>query len=314
MIPDARVSGAIRAGSKSFAMASALFDPATRRRASQLYAWCRYCDDVTDGQVLGRGSLDGTLRREPAGELRRWSERALAGDTAIREPFAGLARVVVDTGLPAAYVREHLTAFELDATGWHPETLDDTLTYCYHAAGAVGLMMAWIMGIRDRDTLLRGCDLGLALQLTNIARDVGEDVAQHRRMYLPLVWLRERGLDIPLGSPMDERAKEAVVPLVARLLDEADRYYASAWYGIGRLPPRSAWAIAAARRVYRDIGHEVRRRGTRAWDARVATSRAQKLWRVAQALGDSMWALTAAPWGAAPRVGLWTPPSSRVLG
>ncbi len=77
--------------------------------------------------------------------------------------FAGLARVVAATGLPRRYVHDHLAGFEMDAAGRCYETLDDTLSYCYHVAGAVGLMMAWIMGVRDEDTLLRGCDLGIGL-------------------------------------------------------------------------------------------------------------------------------------------------------
>jgi len=299
---------AIRAGSKSFALASQLFDEETRGRVWDLYAWCRHLDDVTDGQVLGHGRTEVADRAARVADLRRRSERALRGKTGDGPAFDGLARVAATTGLPARYVHDHLEGFEMDASGRRYVSLDDTLSYCYHVAGAVGLMMAWIMGVREADTLLRGCDLGVAFQLTNIARDVGED-AGAGRVYLPEAWLREHGADLASGRPPDAATRERLAPVVARLLDEADRYYASAWHGVPRLPWRSAWAVATARHVYRDIGVEVRRRGARAWDGRVVVGGGRKLARLAQALGEATWAAAARRRDAAvPRTGLWTPP------
>jgi 15-cis-phytoene synthase len=305
---------AIRAGSKSFAMASRLLAPATRPLVWDLYAWCRHCDDVTDGQVSGHGRFTVEDRTARVEALRRLSDRALAGDVSGGPAFAGLARVVAATKLPRRYVHDHLAGFDMDAAGRRYEGFDDTLSYCYHVAGAVGLMMAWIMGVRDEDTLLRGCDLGMGLQLTNIARDVNDDVVSGR-VYLPEAWLREAGVTLVPGEAMAAAARQAVVPVVKRLLDEADRYYVSASDGIRALPWRSAWSVATARLVYAEIGHEVRRRGASAWDARVSTTRAQKLSRLLQALGDAVSAVTLHRRVArAPRLGLWTPPSTAVRG
>jgi 15-cis-phytoene synthase len=301
---------AIRAGSRSFALASRLFDPVTRAHVWDLYAWCRHLDDVVDGQVLGHARHP--VRDGPRGvaELREQSMRALAGDASGGPVFAGLARVSAATHLPAAYVRDHLAGFEMDADGRRYETVDDTLAYCYHVAGVVGLMMAWIMGVRDEPTLLRGCDLGLAFQLTNIARDVDDD-ARHGRVYLPGTWLREREVILMPGQPMGPETRVRVVPVVARLLDLADGYYQSAWHGVARLPWRSAWSVATARHVYADIGHEVRRRGATAWDTRVVVSRSRKIARVAQALVESAWAVAVLRRTPAPeRRGLWTPPAA----
>jgi phytoene synthase len=141
-------------------------------------------------------------------------------------------------------------------------------------AGVVGLMMAAIMGARDEAVLDRACDLGLAFQLTNIARDIVED-ARIGRCYLPSAWLRDAGIAAP--DVALDRHREALARVAARLVDHAEPYYDSALDGIAALPLRSAWAIATARRVYRQIGIEVRRRGARAWDARAGTSRATKL-------------------------------------
>lgn len=300
---------AIRAGSKSFALASRLFESATRPLVWDLYAWCRHCDDVTDGQVSGHGHAVVADRAVRVAELRRLSDRALGGDGAAGPAFAGLARVVAATRLPGRYVHDHLAGFEMDAAERRYDTLDDTLSYCYHVAGVVGLMMAWIMGVRDQDTLLRGCDLGMGFQLTNIARDVNDDVV-NGRIYLPAAWLGEAGATLVAGEAMSLPAREAVVPVVARLLDEADRYYASAWYGVSALPWRSAWSVATARHVYADIGAVVRRRGASAWDTRAATGRGQKVGRVVQALGEAVWSVTRRHAVRLPRQGLLTPAST----
>jgi phytoene synthase len=201
---------------------------------------------------------------------------------------------------------EHLDGFVMDVEGREYRTLDDTVEYCYHVAGVVGVMMAYIMGVRDETTLDRATDLGLAFQLTNICRDVIEDVGVGR-VYLPLDWLAEAGVTASAIAAPDNR--DGVFSVVRRILAEADRYYASAWLGISQLPPRSAWAVAAANAVYRDIGRLILARGPRAWDRRASTSKPRKL---ALVLGAAPKAWAARHWGKGPgdepRTGLWTRP------
>ena len=267
---------AINVGSKSFAAAARLFDERTRQSAVMLYAWCRHCDDVIDGQVLGHGQLDGD---RSSGESRlatlvELTERAYAGDWMLDPAFAAFQQVVQRHGIPLEYPLEHLAGFRMDVQDYRYQTLDDTLLYCYRVAGVVGLMMARVMGAESEATLDRACDLGLAFQLTNIARDIVED-AQIGRVYLPAEWLDE------VGIPADEiglaQHRPALALLAARLVDLAEPYYQSATQGLRDLPWRSAWSIATAHGVYRQIGIEVKARGAAAWDARVSTSRTQKL-------------------------------------
>jgi phytoene synthase len=272
----------IENGSKSFAAAARLFDPHTRSAAYMLYAWCRYCDDVIDDQELGfarpQAAREAALARLE--ELREKTRAALAGRA--EEPvFIALHRVASERGLSETHLLEHLDGFAMDVAGRRYDTLDDTLSYCYHVAGVVGVMMAHIMGVRDAPTLDRACDLGIAFQLTNIARDVMEDAAAGR-IYLPGEWLAEAG--IPEGRVDDPEYRQAVYDVAARLLIEADRFYVSARHGIASLPFRSAWAIALARYVYREIGSMVRRRGRAAWDGRARVSRRRKLYGVARSL------------------------------
>ena len=293
----------IEVGSKSFAAAAKLFDPDTRRGVLMLYAWCRHCDDVVDGQDLGMHTASTGIEHTPAEArrqlelLREQTRRAYAGET-MREPaFAAFQDVALRHAIAPRYAYDHLAGFAMDVDEVRYDTIDDTLRYCYHVAGVVGLMMASIMGAHkngehDEATLDRACDLGLAFQLTNIARDIVDD-ARVGRCYLPASWLREAG--IPRDEIALERHRPALARLASRLVDYAEPYYDSALDGIAALPLRSAWAIASARNVYREIGIVVKRRGARAWDERAGTSKAAKLWLLAKGGAtalSSRWART----------------------
>jgi len=298
----------IQKGSKSFAAAARLFDPETRGRAYMLYAWCRHCDDVTDDQELGFGASELSLDegRARIDRLRSETLRALSGEPTDDPIFAGLQRVVADCDIPHRYPMDHLDGFVMDVERREYRTLADTVEYCYHVAGVVGVMMAYIMGVRDEPTLDRATDLGLAFQLTNICRDVIED-AEVKRVYLPHDWLSEAG--VPAGELAAPEHRNGVFEVVRRILGDADRYYQSAWLGISQLPPRSAWAVAAANAVYSDIGRLILGRGPAAWDTRTSTSKLRKISLVLGA-GPKSW--TARRWGKGPddesREGLWTRP------
>jgi 15-cis-phytoene synthase len=304
----ARAKATIAAGSKSFAAASRLFAPETRASAMLLYAWCRYCDDLIDGQHLGRLHTGGgsEMRREILAGLRERTRAVFRGEAPTEPEFAAFAVVVRRHEIPESYALAHLDGFAMDVEGRVYWQLADTLDYCYAVAGVVGLMMAHVMGVRRPDILDRACDLGIAFQLTNIARDVVED-ALIGRVYLPADWLEEAG--IPASELMQERHRRALAGVVARLLREAEPFYRSAAFGIGDLPPRSAWAIATALRVYCAIGIEVARRGPAAWDERVATSRAAKLGATVGGGAAAFAAIASGRFRALPpRQGLWSRP------
>ena len=270
----------IKVGSKSFAAAAKLFDARTRRSVLMLYAWCRHCDDVVDGQELGFGVA--APSHDPHGELARLydqTRRAYAGEPMADPAFAAFQEVAVQHAIAPRYAYDHLAGFGMDVDQAQYETIEDTLRYCYHVAGVVGLMMAQIMGAQQEAVLDRACDLGLAFQLTNIARDIVDD-AGIGRCYLPAQWLREAG--IPPEEVALPRHRVALAKVAARLVAQAEPYYDSALGGVQALPLRSAWAIATARNVYRQIGIEVRARGPAAWDERVGTSRAMKLMLLAK--------------------------------
>ncbi len=298
----------IKAGSKSFALASVLFGRREREAAWRLYAWCRYCDDVVDGQVLGHGmQVDAAGAPERLAELRRLTLQALETDQPCPAEFQALREVARAHAIPAAQPLALIEGFAMDVDSRRYLTLDDTLAYAFHVAGVVGVMMAEVMGVRARATLQRACDLGLAFQLTNIARDVVED-ARNGRLYLPAEWLEAEGLEPTAAAVADPANRQAVARVATCLLDVAEGYYRSARDGLAGLPVRSAWAIASARGVYRAIGRIVRRRGSKAWDRRAGVPTAGKLMLLARG-AVLAWAARL-PLRPVDRAGLWTPPDA----
>ena len=295
----------IAVGSKSFATAARLFDPATRRSVLMLYAWCRYCDDVIDGQELGFNAspVDSAQAERRLEMLKNQTLRAWEGGEMHEPAFAAFQEVALGHNIPLQLAYDHLDGFAMDVRETHYETFDDTLQYCYRVAGVVGLMMARVMGVRDDAVLDRACDLGLAFQLTNIARDIVED-ARVGRCYLPAQWLAEE--NIPPEAIATPQMRQPLAGLARRLVAEAEPYYASARAGLAGLPLRSAWAIASAHGGYREIGMKGSAAGPRAWDKRQGTNGVEKVGLLLKGAGL---ALTSRLARQAPRpAGLWQRP------
>jgi 15-cis-phytoene synthase len=274
----------IRKGSKSFHMASRLFDRPTRDRAWLLYCWCRHCDDQCDGQKLGERTEEAA---GSAAEVEAHTRHVLAGGKVGQLPFDALAEVLTECAIPHRYLLDHLQGFALDAEGWRPQDEADLLRYCYHVAGAVGCMMAVVMGVSpdDEETLRRASDLGIAFQLSNIARDVRDD-HEAGRCYLPAQWLHD--YDIDSRDPLRPDQRERLVLLVQRLCSLADRYEASALKGVGALGFRSRWAILSAAGIYGRIGRRVSAMGLTAWDTRVVVPKREKGAIILASLGRAM--------------------------
>lgn len=266
----------IRRGSKSFAAASSLFDRVTRERVWLLYAWCRACDDIVDAQDMGGALGDQSGAAERLAMVRRLTAQAMAGEATGNPAFDALGLVARETGLTMAMAEAVIGGFALDAADWQPRSEADLMRYCWHVAGAVGVMMAVVMGVSpdDEDTLDRAADLGLAFQLANIARDLAEDDAAGR-CYLPAEWLAEA--DLPPGEQLKPHHRATLAGMARRLCDMAQAHECSARIGAARLRARQRWAILAAAGIYGDIARKVAARGERAWHSRTVVSGKAKL-------------------------------------
>jgi phytoene synthase len=271
----AHARDSISRGSKSFRAASRLFDLKTRERAWLLYAWCRACDDIADGQDHG-GTMSATDDPQARlAEIQTLTDRALLGIGQLPPAFQGLKIVADECRIPRRYMDDLIAGFALDTDGWRPQSEADLMRYCYHVAGSVGCMMAIVMGVdpEDSPTLNRACDLGLAFQLANIARDIAED-ASAGRCYLPVDWLAEAGIDP--NAVMASESRAALADLAQRLAARAAGYEESARYGTPALPRRSAWAVLSAAAIYGAIARKVAANPRRALETRVYTSKVEK--------------------------------------
>jgi len=266
----------ITVGSKSFSLASRLFGPDSRAAAFFLYGWCRYCDDQVD-QASSTVQAQAQLQ-----DLRDRTQSCFNSESQDHPVFVAFQFVSSRYQIPQHYPLELLEGMAMDVRGYSYETLEDLKLYCYRVAGTVGLMMVHVMGISHEKALKHAADLGMAMQLTNIARDIQEDF-RLGRVYLPGEWLRERGLTQSDVEKLDKRGEVAF--LVKRLLLEARSYYASGRAGLSYLPLRAAFAVSAACSVYSQIGETVLARGPRAWDTRTIVPQWKKMLALAKGVG-----------------------------
>lgn len=257
---------AIREGSYSFHAASRLLPASVRDPALALYAFCRCADDEVDfgddkpAAVLALSErLDAAYRGSPRNCP---TDRAF---TAMIEEF----------DMPRALPEALLEGLAWDGMERRYATLSDLRAYSARVASAVGAMMCVLMRVRDEHALARACDLGVAMQLTNIARDIGED-ARAGRLYLPTDWLAEIGLEERqlMGNPVPCRD---VQRLTKRLLAEAHRLYLRSEAGISRLPISARPGIFAARHCYDAIGRKLARSGYDSISMRATTSARHKI-------------------------------------
>jgi 15-cis-phytoene synthase len=292
----------ITKGSKSFSLAARLFDRETRDAAFFLYGWCRYCDDQVDqaGREESSEQLEQRLKA-----LSESTRSVFSGAVQEQAVFIAMQYIVQHYFIPAHYALELIEGMAMDVRGTRYQTFNDLSLYCYRAAGTVGLIMSHVMGLRDQHALKHAADLGIAMQLTNIARDVIED-AEMGRIYLPLNWLEDAGIAPEEIALRKNRRNLALV--TQRLLREAQQYYRSGDAGLWHLSFRSACAVSAARHVYAEIGTLLLRRGSSAWDRRTYVTGPRKICVILRGLLHVIASIPSRvirPWSAAPIKMIW---------
>jgi phytoene synthase len=270
--------GILARGSKSFVAASRMLPRRLRDRAAALYAFCRVADDAVD--------LGSDAQKELA-RLRERLDRIYAGrpeEDPVDRAFCGL---VHDVEIPQTIPAALLEGFAWDAEKRRYLTEQDLEAYCARVASTVGVMMTLVFGERSPVLLARACDLGLAMQITNICRDVGED-ARAGRVYLPLKWLTEAGLDADglVGHP---EPSPALASVVKRTLTLAETFYRRADGGMSLYPRDCRLGVRAARLIYAQIGRVIARNGYDSVSTRAYTSKARKLLLLVAALPALLW-------------------------
>ena len=256
---------------KTFALASKFMGDDTAARAAKLYAFCRHLDDLVDERVsvqAARDALDRTRNQLVTGH----------GSDPVVDDFLCLARdALMDPTLGVILV----DGLESDLGHVAIESPEELIRYAYRVAGVVGLMMCAVMNVRDNRALPFAIDLGIAMQFTNIARDIREDAAMGRR-YIPGEWIQNLGAcDLVVPT---EATQAPVRRALEQLLNLADRYYSSAARGLHYIPTRSRLAIRIAGSVYREIGQLIRERDFSVSETRTVVGPARKAVVSARAL------------------------------
>lgn len=260
-------------GSKSFRAAAMLLPKRVAEPAAALYAFCRVADDEIDEGEGGPGPLRRLLVR--LDDIYAGRPQDFVADRAFEQVVRHYA---IPRVLPAAL----LEGFAWDGEGRLYHDIDALEAYAARVAATVGAIMTLLMGVRDPVALARACDLGVAMQLTNIARDVGTD-ARMGRLYLPLDWMREEGID-PDAFRAAPHFTPALGRVVARLLRAADAHYRCAEAGIALLPLDCRAGISAARRVYAEIGRALERQGLDSVSRRAVVPMRRKAWLMARSV------------------------------
>lgn len=233
---------------KSFRFAGRFLDKQQLEDCARLYRFCRFIDDLVDE------ASDAVTARSQLEVLKDNLDRGCSADPIVQD-FIELTR---QCQMQARVVSELIKGIESDLTPVLLQSESQLLRYCYRVAGTVGLLMCDVFGVSDTNARNHAIDLGIGMQLTNIARDVKEDASIGRR-YIPSDWIGEaspEALATPRQTPL-----RSINESVARLLALADKYYASGGQGLRFLPSRAQAGITIAAGVYREIGVVLSERG-----------------------------------------------------
>jgi phytoene synthase len=273
----ARAAAATAAGSKSFYFATRFFPPELARSAHAVYWFCRTTDDLVDEcPTIEQGRRD----------LEEWN---LALRQALRtgDSWNPTLKLFLDAtqrhSIPAEYAFELIEGMRMDLNGQRYETFSDLRVFCYRVASTVGLMMSHVIGFTEPARMSEGLryaeELGVAMQLTNILRDIGEDL-QRGRLYLPASELEKFGVSeaqLRQGI-LDERYRR----LMAFQITRAREHYAKAAPGIPMLDARGRFAVKIAAEVYARILHRIEANGMDSLSKRAVVPSHQKYWLTAR--------------------------------
>jgi 15-cis-phytoene synthase len=268
MTPDEYCQQKAAASGSSFYYSFLFLSPERRRAITALYAFCREVDDVVDE------TSDAQLA---AAKLAWWRAEVANLDAGkAQHPVSlALAPFVKKFGITAARLNEIIDGMEMDLTQTRYLDWRALEHYCYHVAGVVGLLAAEIFGYRDARTLDYAKDLGIAFQLTNIIRDVGED-ARKNRIYLPMDDMKR--FAVPAAEILQGRESPRFKALMAFQAERAQEHYKSAMQALPRKDRRAQRPGLIMAAIYRALLAEIESDGFRVLTRRTSLTPLRKFW------------------------------------
>ena len=250
----------IKSEGKSFYWASFFLPKKNRIAASRLYSICRYLDDVADNSKLDTSSqiknIFNQIKENESSEINIFFKK--------NNINLGILKDLID-GLISDQQNVRVTD--------EKELID----YSYKVAGTVGLMMLPIINTKDAEARKHAIDLGIAMQLTNIARDVYED-AKMNRLYLPKEWLGQVSVSDLIDNKLDDQKKRLIELSIKNLIELSDKFYANGFSGMKFIPLRTRLAIFFAAKIYKGIGEKIKSGGYVYRLERIYLNKLEKLW------------------------------------
>ena len=250
----------IKSEGKSFYWASFFLPKKNRIAASRLYSICRYLDDVADNSKLDTSSqiknIFNQIKENESSEINIFFKK--------NNINLGILKDLID-GLISDQQNVRVTD--------EKELID----YSYKVAGTVGLMMLPIINTKDAEARKHAIDLGIAMQLTNIARDVYED-AKMNRLYLPKEWLGQVSASDLIDNKLDDQKKKLIELSIKNLIELSDKFYANGFSGMKFIPLRTRLAIFFAAKIYKGIGGKIKSGGYAYKLERIYLNKIEKLW------------------------------------
>ncbi|MFZ4710296.1 MAG: phytoene/squalene synthase family protein [Zwartia sp.] len=268
-MPDAEVVLATKG--RTFYWARYLLGRVYGGRATRLYGFCRHLDDLVD-EASSTDEARQALAVHRCALLSGYSNDPLVGDA---------LALMQQCAIEPIYALELISGVESDLEAVRVADVDELLRYCYKVAGTVGLMMTGVLDVKCERALPHAIDLGIAMQLTNICRDVADDAKLNRR-YLPASLLGD--LEVSQLIAPDPSIQSEIKQCVKTLLALADQYYKSGEAGLHYLPLNARAAILVAARVYREIGQVLKARDFAYWESRAFVTPPVKFVKTAAAL------------------------------
>ena len=250
----------IKSEGKSFYWASFFLPKKNRIAASRLYSICRYLDDVADNSKLDTSSqiknIFNQIKENEGSEINIFFKKNNINFSILKDLIDGLIS---------------------DQQNVRVTDERELIDYSYKVAGTVGLMMLPIINTKDTEARKHAIDLGIAMQLTNIARDVYED-AKMNRLYLPKEWLGQVSVSDLIDNKLDDQKKRLIELSIKNLIELSDKFYANGFSGMKFIPLRTRLAIFFAAKIYKGIGEKIKNGGYVYKLERIYLNKLEKLW------------------------------------
>jgi phytoene synthase len=255
---------------RSFHFASRYLDEEQRRAISALYGFCRLADDFADELNLPKEKIEHELD-----VLTNLTSRLAEGEVFDHPLFRAFGDTMMKYKIPVKYLHDLIEGVRMDINLTEVRTVEELDKYCYHVASTVGIMMCHIWRRIEPQTLERAADLGHAMQLTNILRDIAEDY-ENGRIYIPAETRQEFGVDE--SDFKNKRVSPNFKWLLKHEIARARSIYARAEVGIQDLPPEAAFTVKVASRVYSEIMTEIEKMDYQVFSKRAVVPKWKKLW------------------------------------